>query len=232
MTSMTGAKIEKLCDRIADLIHKSEDLNGIAFLESLVEIDKCCNEVLEDEERALQSETFKSLVLYKCRLFNRKEKEFKNSSQIPKEDYLEIYRKFCDYAITDNRILLRIEDEIEYERKCHLGCGFSDESFHPFYRIKDYKHGKYSLYINGINYSDLSIDQLYKELEGEKEELEELEEEFEELEYLDEEEYEEYDFESEEEYKEKLKDLEDDVYFRKCDIELIEKILKERTKKE
>lgn len=220
-------EIDVLCSRMAELLHEAESCDGIAFLEVLTEFDQCCAEILEDEEKALQSERFKSLVVYKCRLFDRKEDELKKSKSFSLEK-LEMLEKFYDYERADNRLLVRIEDAIEYERKFHLECGFSEKEFHAFYRIRNYKLGKYHLCIDGCNYNEMSGEQLRQELNEEEERLEELEEELEELQDLDEEDYDEYDFESEEEYKEKLEEIKDDIYFCKCTIGLIEKFLEEK----
>ena len=238
---LVSKKIDCLCSTIVELLHKAELYDGIAFLDTLTEIDKYCTEILEDEEAALQSERFKSLVIYKCRLFDRKKSELiknflfiheqcenllknKNDSVTVNnryQQYCEMKRnvqeklvKFENYEMNDNRTLIRIEDDIEYERKNHKECGFSNESFHPFYRIKDYKKGKYTLCTKSCDYNLLTTEQLQKELEKEKEELEELEIDIKKLEDLDE--------------NEKLEKINDAIYFCKCNIELIEKNIEEK----
>lgn len=78
------------------------------------------------------------------------------------------------------------------------------------------------------DFDGITIEELKEKLEDLKEELEEAEEEFDEIEYLDEDGYDDYDFESEEEYKERFRELELDIFIHESDIELIEKIIKEK----
>lgn len=81
-------------------------------------------------------------------------------------------------------------------------------------------------------FNDMTIKELEEELEELQQNLEDAEEEYEDLEDLEEDGYDEYDFDSEDEYKERLRELEIDIFLLKSDIELIEKVMKERTKKE
>ncbi|MBR3837457.1 MAG: hypothetical protein IKJ74_04840 [Clostridia bacterium] len=85
-------------------------------------------------------------------------------------------------------------------------------------------------YYNLLEYKNATIEELQENLANAKEELEELDEELEEIEDLGEDELGDFDFESQEEYEERLDELDDDIYFLKQDIEMIEKYLNEKRK--